>query len=125
MHYLKDIEHLITDNIQLWLLIGDQKSLYVSHYLFTERFSIQNLLHFTSMFDHIGCQCFHRILFCGFHKSGHQIPWPRKDRKGSMMRGDDIINQQSSENITQHKTKDNGKHLIPLKTLVSRMEPEF
>ena len=123
MHYLKDIKHFITDDIQLWLLIGDQKSLYVSHYLFTERFSVNNLLHFTNMFDHIGCQCFHRILFCGFHRKGHEIAWPRKDRKNSMMNGNESLIS-NPENKTQNETGDERTYLIPLSSLISRMEPK-
>lgn len=136
LHYLKDIKNLITDDLQLWLLIGDQKSPFTSHYLFTERFTIYNLQHFSSMFDHIPCQCYHRILFCGFQKEGHEIPWPRKDRKGKRKKGNDILATQPSEkkdaiNTDNNKDKDdnndnhnNHTNLMPLKTLLSRMEPE-
>eukprot|EP01084_Bolivina_argentea_P299854 516916_1 len=130
LHYLNNIQNLITNDIQLWLLIGDQKSLYVSHYLFTERFSIYNLQHFTSMFDHIPCQCYHRILFCGFKKDGHEIAWPRKDRKGKKHNGKDILNinnnsiEKKDNNNNNNIKKDNKTYLMPLKTLISRMEPE-
>ena len=134
LHYLNNMKHLISDDIQLWLLIGDQKSLYVSHYLFTERFSIYNLQHFTSMFDHIPCQCYHRILFCGFQKEGHEIPWPRKDRKGKKKKGNDILEHDDDEQQQKEKEKEkerendvkggNHTNLMPLKTLLSRMEPE-
>eukprot|EP01083_Nonionella_stella_P093435 261857_1 len=126
LHYLHDMKELITNDIQLWLLIGDQKSLYVSHYLFTERFSKYNLLHFTSMFDHVPCQCYHRILFCGFHKEGHEIPWPRKDRKGKKNKGVDILQANVDDTKEDEPVQNNrrkGDNLMPLATLVSRMEP--
>ena len=133
LHLLNDEMGFITDEIQFWLLLGDQQPLYVSHYLFTERFSRYNLEHFTTMMDHVECHCYHRILFCGFQKKGHEIPWPRKDRNGKLHLGNDILqnaNQSINDtdaapsNTSNLSNNTNPTFLMPLKTLVSRMEPE-
>ena len=61
-------QYIFNNDVELYLFIGDQTELLMSHHLFIQPFTKYTLQHFTNLFERITCQCYHRLIFCGFNK---------------------------------------------------------
>ena len=72
LHWIFNEEQLMdinnTNNIKMYLMLPEFTEILLSHRVFLELFTQNEVLSFVNLFEHYRCKCYQRLFFCGFHK---------------------------------------------------------